>query len=307
MSGRPAPAFTAEQPADRALASLRVRLASSGAANPSLDARCLVEAACGLDRAALVAHGDRPLGASARHLNALATRRLGGEPLARILGSQEFWGLPFSLSAATLVPRPETETLVEEVLRWCETSHARQRSWRILDLGTGSGCIGIALLTELPDATLLGIDRSPQALATARRNADRHGVAERARWVAGDWATAIDASFDIVVSNPPYVTSRDIPTLSSEVRDHDPLLALDGGADGLACYRAILSELEGILAPGGRVFLEMGLGQEASVRTLLEVRGLAEIRSHADLAGIVRVIGATRTSRSDGGRGRTGL
>jgi release factor glutamine methyltransferase len=285
-------AFTAAQPADRALASLRARLAASGAASPALEARCLIEAACGFDRAVLVAHGDRPLGASAQRLNALAARRLAGEPLARILGEWEFWGLAFSLSAATLVPRPDTETLVEAVLRCCDSHDGRRHPWRILDLGTGSGCIAIALLTELPRASLVGVDRSPQALMTARRNAERHGVAGRAHWIAGDWASALDASFDIVVSNPPYVASPDIPGLSREVREHDPLMALDGGVDGLACYRKIAGELGRLLAQGGSVFLEIGAGQEAQLRELLAAQGLAEIRSHADLAGVERVVSA---------------
>jgi release factor glutamine methyltransferase len=289
-----APAFEADQPAHRALASLRKRLAAQGSPSAALEARCLVEAACGLDRASLVAHADRPLGESAPRLSALAARRLAGEPLARILGTREFWGLAFSLSAATLVPRPETETLVEAVLRHCVESRGAGHAWRILDLGTGSGCIAIALLTELPRATALGIDRSLQALMTAKGNARRLGVAERASWIAGDWAGAISSSFDIVVSNPPYVATVEIAGLDCEVRDHDPFLALDGGVDGLASYRAIVGDLTRLLAADGRVFLEIGAGQELAMLAMLERRGLAEARSHLDLARVARVISARR-------------
>ncbi|MFI5014484.1 MAG: peptide chain release factor N(5)-glutamine methyltransferase [Hyphomicrobiales bacterium] len=286
-----APAFAAGQPLRQALASLRARLAAQGASSAALDARCLVEKACGFDRASLVAHGDEPLGRSAERLAALAARRLSGEPLARILGAREFWGLSFSLSAATLVPRPETETLVEAVLRHCRDSRGASHPWRILDLGTGSGCIAIALLTELPRATALGIDRSAEALLTARRNARRHGVADRAHWIAADWASAVSSSFDIVASNPPYIASSDIAELATEVRDHDPLMALDGGADGLDSYRSIIGDLARLLTADGRVFLEIGAGQELATRTLLEGRGLAT-RSFPDLAGVARVVSA---------------
>ena len=290
-------AFRADQRADAALAALRARLEAISVASPALDARCLVEAACGIERAALIAHGERPLGAAAAKLQEFAARRLAGEPLARILGHQEFFGLDFSLSDATLVPRPETETLVEAVLKHCATTGGRdkdwrERDWRILDLGAGSGCIGIALLSELPQATLIGIDRSEQALATARRNAMVNGVGGRAHWIAGDWGEAIADRFDIVVSNPPYIASRDIVGLATEVREHDPLLALDGGVDGLACYRAIARELPRLLAAGGSAFFEIGAGQGAGLRKILGAEGLADMSSHTDLASIERVVAA---------------
>ena len=297
MSATPSITFSGDQPADSALASLRLSLAASGAESAALEARCLLEAASGLDRAGVIAKGARPLGSeSAMRLNAFAARRLAGEPLARILGTREFWGLPFGLSAATLEPRPETETLVQAVLRHCEKSAGRDRPWRILDLGTGSGCILVSLLTELPHATGIGVDRSRLALATARENAERLGIAGRAFWVAGDWASAISCAFDIVVSNPPYVVTSDIPTLACEVRDHDPLLALDGGPDGLACHRSIVKVLPRLLAPGGRAFLEIGAGQGPALRALLDREGLAELDSHRDLAAIERVVSAARGS-----------
>jgi release factor glutamine methyltransferase len=292
VTAKPALAFTADQPAERALAMLRRELAARGVPGAALEARCLVEAACGFDRAGLVAQGDLPLEKAASRLASLAARRFAGEPLARILGAREFWGLTFQLSAATLVPRPETETLVEAVLRHCEATLGRNHSWRILDLGTGSGCIGVSLLTELPHALLLGVDRSIDALMTAKANAHRHQTTDRARFLASDWAKPIRASFDIVVSNPPYVGSGDLPGLAVEVRDHDPRLALDGGTDGLDSYRAIGKDLAGLLARNGRVFLEIGAGQLEDARTLLQALGFTDFSSYADLASISRVISA---------------
>jgi release factor glutamine methyltransferase len=284
--------FTPDQPAYRAMAALRERLAARHVSGAGLEARCLVEAACGFDRAGLVARAERPLGEAAARLCAFAARRMAGEPLARILGNREFWGLGFSLSRATLVPRPETETLVEAVLRHCRESRGLSHPWRILDLGTGSGCIAAALLTELPLATVLGVDRSVEALMTARENARRLEVADRAHLVAGDWASSISASFDIVVSNPPYVAAGDIAGLATEVRDHDPRLALDGGADGLDSYRAIGCDLPRLLGRAGRVFLEIGAGQQDAARALLEAFGLTDFSSFADLASVTRVLSA---------------
>jgi release factor glutamine methyltransferase len=290
------PDFSFDQPAGAALASLRRSLAAKSGASAALEARCLVEAACGLDRAGLVMNADRPLGKEpAAKLGKLAARRLAGEPLARILGAREFWGLPFELSAATLEPRPETETLVEAVVRHCRLSLGLAYPWRILDLGTGSGCIAIALLSELPNATALGVDRSPAALLTARKNADRLGVTGRTAWLAGDWAASIACRFDIVASNPPYIASADISGLAPEVRDHDPLPALDGGVDGLSCHRSILKDIARLMEPGGHVFLEIGAGQDAELRDLLGREGAVHIRSHPDLAGIARVISAQCT------------
>ncbi|KMO27620.1 SAM-dependent methyltransferase, partial [Methylobacterium tarhaniae] len=171
-----------------------------------------------------------------------------GEPVARIIGAWEFWGLPFGLSSDTLVPRPDTETLVEAALGLGLGPDAPHR---LADLGTGSGCILVALLTEWPQAVGLGIDRSPGACVTARANAARNGVADRAAFAVGDWASALSGPFDVVVANPPYIASEVIAGLSGEVRDHDPRLALDGGADGLDAYRTILAQVPRLLAPGG--------------------------------------------------------
>jgi release factor glutamine methyltransferase len=298
VSHGPALAFARDEPAGSALNSLRRRLAAVDATSAALEARCLVEAACGLDRAGLIAHADRPLGErSADKLAEFAARRFAGEPLARILGTREFWGLPFRLSPATLEPRPETETLVAAVLRHCEESFGRNHPWRdhpwrILDLGTGSGCILVSLLSELPGATAIGVDRSPEALLTARGNAEELGVGGRALWVASDWASALRGTFDIVVSNPPYIVSADIAGLAPEVRNNDPLLALDGGPDGLTCHSAIVNDVNQLMGDRGRVFLEMGAGQDAPLRALLTLRGLTEIRSYVDLSGLTRVVSA---------------
>ncbi|MBV9568169.1 MAG: peptide chain release factor N(5)-glutamine methyltransferase [Hyphomicrobiales bacterium] len=297
MTRRSALAFGAEQPANRALSALRQELAAHKIPGAALEARCLVEAACGFDRAGLVAQGHRPLGEAASRLAALAARRLAGEPLARLLGAREFWGLAFLLSPTTLVPRPETETLVEAVLRHCEETQGKGHAWRVLDLGTGSGCIGISLLTELPRATLLGTDLSAAALMTARANARHHGVAGRASFIAGDWAGAVRASFDLVVANPPYVANAEIPSLAVEVREHDPHLALSGGADGLDSYRELAKELPRLLSADGRAFLEIGAGQLGAVRALFEALDLIYFSSHPDLAAIPRVIVAGRPHR----------
>jgi release factor glutamine methyltransferase len=291
MSERPAIIFEANESAQHALNALRRRLSGRDAANAALDARCLVEEACGLDRAGLIAHSDRPLGEEgAGKLAKLASRRLAGEPLGRILGTREFWGLPFELSPATLEPRPETETLVAAVLRHCEETFGRAHPWRILDLGTGTGCIALSLLSELAQASAVGIDRSHAALRQARDNAERLGLAPRASWLVSDWGKAIRGLFDVVVSNPPYIASADIAGLATEVRDHDPRLALDGGPDGLDCHRDIVNDIVRLMGKRARVFLEIGARQEAKLQSLLEQHGLEQIRQYRDLGGLIRVI-----------------
>jgi release factor glutamine methyltransferase len=258
---------------------------------PDLDARLLTAAAAGLDASALVlAEGKAAPPTVVERALAFAARRRGGEPVARILGRKEFWGLDFLLSDATLVPRPDTETVVEAAL-----AHARKRSraagpLRVLDLGTGTGAILIALLSELPAATAIGADISLAAIDTARTNAERLGVATRARFIVSDWGAAIgtDARFDLVVANPPYIPTDAIGELAVEVRDHDPLPALDGGSDGLAAIRAILADLPRLLAVDAAAFLELGAGQRGAVARLAIGAGFAP-EFVADLAGIDRV------------------
>lgn len=275
-----------------ALARARAALKAAGSASAALDARLLMADAAGLDIAALIARADDELPALAEALFAAhLRRRLDGEPVARILGEKEFWGLPFRLNAATLVPRPETETLVEAVI-----AEARRRfppGISICDLGTGSGAILIALLTELPEARGIGTDLSENALGAARQNAERLGVAERIRFQRADFATAPDRRFDVVVSNPPYVPSAAIAGLDREVRDHDPRPALDGGPDGLAAYRTILARADRLLAEGGLLAFEVGHDQGDAVAALCAAAGFSGVAVHKDLGGIGRVVAAS--------------
>ncbi len=266
-------------------------LAASGIETAALDARILVEEALGITATDLALRGAEPVGpAGAERLSAYLARRAAGEPVARIIGAWEFWGLPFGLSPETLVPRPDTETLVEAAL-----GLRPEGPYRLADLGTGSGCILVALLTEWPRAFGVGLDRSYGALRTARANAARNGVADRAAFVAGDWAAALAGPFDIVVANPPYIASEVIAGLSGEVRDHDPRLALDGGPDGLDAYRTILAQVPRLLAPGGHLLVEIGYDQEEALRRLADAQDLST-QVRRDLASHPRVVVMTATA-----------
>ena len=222
-----------------------------------------------------------------------AARRLKGEPVTRILGEQEFWSLGFKLNDATLVPRPETDLLLELGLEIIGTLEGA----RVLDLGTGTGCIPIALLTEYSDVTATAVDVSPQALEMARYNARRHGVLDRFTALEGSWFDPLEpgARFDLITSNPPYIETAEIATLMPEVREHDPRLALDGGPDGLAAYRAIAAEAGLFLRPGGALLLEIGSGQAGAVSDILVGAGFQEVEVLQDLAGLDRVIVARPT------------
>jgi release factor glutamine methyltransferase len=257
-----------------------------------LDARILVGAVTGLDLTGIITAASRPLTSDeSTRLEDFTRRRLAGEPVARILGLREFWGLPLQLSAATLVPRPDTETVVELALEMLRASAPARRPLRIVDLGTGSGAILLALLSELPDAFGYGTDISVEALRTARGNAVDLGLASRAALVACDYAAALSGTFDLIVSNPPYIRSLDIADLATEVRDHDPLRALDGGADGLDAYRALIPQAARLLAPGGILAVEVGEGQSADVEPLMASVGLIlDGPPKADLAGIRRAV-----------------
>jgi release factor glutamine methyltransferase len=280
-----------------ALVRLRRAFAEAGLDTPDLDARILLAEALGIDAAALALRPGEPLGAAgAERLSGYAARRLAREPVARILEVREFWGLPFRLSPGTLVPRPDTETVVEAALAALPD---RRAGLRILDLGTGSGCLLVALLHELPNAHGIGVDRSAGALAAARANARLNGVGDRADFAASNWGAALAREFDLVVSNPPYIASRVIGELAPEVRDHDPRSALDGGPDGLAAYRAILADADRLLAPGGRLVAEIGFDQEAAVRALAETAGLAVERVAQDLGGRPRALVASYGPKSN--------
>jgi release factor glutamine methyltransferase len=263
-------------------------LDEAGFDEPRRRARRLLTAALGLSDAEVFAHPERPLGeAEQTRIAAMLGRLLAHEPLTRILGSREFWGLEFSLSADTLDPRPETETVVEAVLARRPDRH---RQYCILDLGTGSGCLLLALLAEFPNAAGIGVDVAPGAAAAARRNAEALGLAGRAHFVAGDWAGALSGRFDIVVANPPYIRSAAIPNLPPEVRDHDPVRALDGGMDGLAAYRSIAAALPRLLAPDGLFATEIGSDQPEAVAALLAGAGLTVEPAVPDLAGLPRCL-----------------
>jgi release factor glutamine methyltransferase len=220
---------------------------------------------------------------------ALVARRIAGEPVARILGEKEFWGLPFPLSPAVLVPRPDTETLVAAAL----SVAPRDKEISVLDIGTGSGAILVALLSELPRARGVGSDISPGALAVAAENAARLGVAERCRFVGTSWADAVGGAYNLIVANPPYIPTGTIAELDSDVRVFDPALALDGGPDGLDGHRAVLAAIGRLLAPGGHGFVEIGAGQGPEFRVLAERAGFT-IRFRHDLAGIERVAEISR-------------
>jgi release factor glutamine methyltransferase len=260
-----------------------------GLDTPELDARVLVGHALGLDHAALASQSRRTLSNDeANAVAALAARRLAHEPVARIVGHKEFWGLPLRLNADTLLPRPETETVVEAAL--AAVGHRRSGTMRIADLGTGSGALLIALLSELPRAFGVGTDISEAALACARGNATVLGLGTRAAFVACDYGAALAGEVDLLVSNPPYVARGDIATLQSEVRDFDPRRALDGGPDGLDGYRAIAADAQRLLSGAGILVLELGQGQSEAVTALFAAAGLAPETVKNDLSGVVRAL-----------------
>ncbi len=231
---------------------------------------------------------DPPGKAQLETFQALAARRLRGEPIDRILGHKEFYGLKFRLNAGTLVPRPETEMLVDKVLQIIEGRGKR----RILDLGTGTGCIPISVLAVNPLASAVAVDANPEAAAMARKNAEAHGVEKRIDVREGSWFEPLEAgeTFDVIVSNPPYIASSVIATLMPEVRDHDPHLALDGGRDGLDAYRAILAEARKRLKRDGALVLEIGSDQLPHVKQLMVQARLADITFEKDLAGLDRML-----------------
>ena len=263
-------------------------LVAAGFDAPRRQARRLVAAALEMSSAAVFAYPERPLTTTQEtRIAAILRRILAGEPLSRIVGAREFWGLEFRLSADTLDPRPDSETLVEAVRAHLSDLAA---PYRFLDLGTGSGALLSALLSEFPRASGVGVDIAPGAAATARDNAKRLGLAGRAHFIAGDWARPIDGGFDAIVANPPYIPSAAVADLPAAVRDHDPLLALDGGSDGLAAYRAIAPELSRLLRPGGVFAGEIGAGQADGVAALLGRTGLRIEEFVRDLAGIIRCV-----------------
>jgi release factor glutamine methyltransferase len=289
----------ANQTVEAARRALTARIKSVAVDSAELDARILTGHALGLDLTGLISSAQRQLtpDESAR-LEAFARRRLAGEPVARIIGEKEFWGLPLQLSSATLVPRPDTETVVELALELLRAGGNLNRPLRIADLGTGSGAILLALLSELPAAQGFGTDISERALQTAEANAARAGLSDRATFITCDYASGLTGRFDLIVSNPPYICSADIDGLAAEVRNHDPLAALDGGADGLDAYRALIPQAAGLLAPDAALVVEAGEGQSAQIQALMTAAGLISATApKADLAGIPRAVAGHKMAR----------
>jgi release factor glutamine methyltransferase len=260
------------------------RLAAAGIDAPRREARLLLHHALGLDRRAML--NAMALLDPAR-FDALLERRTAREPMAFILGSQGFWTLDLAVSPATLIPRADSETLIAAALA---ALPERDRVRRILDLGTGTGALLLAALTEFPAAWGIGVDVSPDAAALAARNARANGLADRALLLCGVWAGAIAGQFDLVLANPPYIPSDEIAGLMPEVAAHEPRAALDGGPDGLDAYRAIIAALPRLLAPGGVAVLELGQGQAAVVAKLGRASGFGPPALRHDLGGIARAM-----------------
>jgi release factor glutamine methyltransferase len=274
------------------VAEFAAALSLAGFDEPRRQARRLIASALPISPADLFGNPDRAVDEQQIvQLKGMLSRIIEHEPLSRILGRREFWGLEFALSAATLDPRPESETVVEAVLR--RKSH-RDAPLRLLDLGTGTGCLLLALLSEFPAATGFGIEIAEDAVKTAADNAARLGLAERALFLVGNWAAAVSRSFDAIIANPPYIASAQLPLLPHAVARYDPWPALDGGADGLASFRAIAADLPRLLAPQGIFVTEVGVGQADEVARIMKAHGLTPDGIDKDLAGIARCVIAHR-------------
>jgi release factor glutamine methyltransferase len=273
-----------------ALATLKETFEVRGIENPAREARLSLCAASGVSPVALIIDPCEPLGSAASRIQEVAARRAAGEPLSRIVGKREFWGLPLAISPQVLDPRPETETIVEAALSIL--GDRRDEPLRILDLGVGSGALLCALLIEFANARGVGVDMSADAIEVALGNLHACGLSERAEIRVGDWTNGLEGPFDLIVANPPYISTADLPRLPREVRDFDPWLALDGGFDGLAAYRRILPESRSLLASGGWLLTEFGAEQAAKVRAMAEQSGFADPMIYKDLAGLDRILAA---------------
>jgi release factor glutamine methyltransferase len=277
---------------------LAAQLRAARLDTPELDARILVGHALGLEHATLAAASARTVTArEAEAIGALARRRLAREPVARILGRKEFWSLTLQVDGATLVPRPETETVVETALAAIDADGPRRRPLRIADLGTGTGALILALLAELPQAWGVGTDISYGALRVARENAKTLGCA-RAVFLACDMVAALGGPFDLIMSNPPYIASHELAALAPEVRDFDPRAALDGGPDGLDGYRRIARSAPALLAPGGILVVELGAGQAPAVTAMFTAAGLAPAPPRTDVNGVPRAFFARKAEKA---------
>ena len=286
-----------------ALGTATAELRAAGIDAPRRDARLLMQHALGLSPEDLLADDRLPLGEDeAGRLKALVRRRAAREPIAYLTGRREFWSLELAVDRSALVPRPESETLVEAVLDRAPRLPAHPR---LLDLGTGTGCLLVALLSELPGAVGLGIDVNASAVSLARANAHRHGLGERASFAVADWGAALAARFDVVVSNPPYVATPELVSLAPEIARHEPRMALAGGTDGYECYRRLAPQIARLLASGGLAAIELGAGMADEVRSLFAASGLLQIGRRHDLSGIERCALFARSTdvgiRSQGG------
>jgi release factor glutamine methyltransferase len=273
------------------------RLAAAGIEEARRETWLLLGEVMGLDRATLLAHGDDPLSdIDQSALLGLVERRCQREPMAQILGRKEFWSLPFRVSKDVLCPRPDSEALIDMALTLLDKARgeSRRRSPRILDLGTGSGCLVLAMLHELPSASGVGVDRSQKALTVARANSERLRLSSRIDWLCADWGTALEASFDLIISNPPYIEIDAWPTLAPEIRLFEPDAALTAGKDGLDAYRRLAPDMARLLAPKGIACLEHGLGQADAVEALMSKAGLTCIDRRRDLPGIERCLAVMR-------------
>ncbi len=284
----------------QALAAAAARLAAAGVADPRRDAQLLTAAAIEAGLEHLIAHPDRALhGAEVARIEASIARRAAREPVSRILGRRGFWSLEFEITPDTLDPRPDSESLVAAVLEVIEAQGLAGAPLSVLDLGTGSGCLLLALLSELPAATGLGLDISKAALEVARGNARTLGFSDRARFACGDWGAGLGGSWQLIVSNPPYITEGEIGDLAPEVARYDPRLALTAGSDGLDAYRKLLPQAAGLLEWGGILALEVGRGQQDAVTALLVASGFAPLGRYRDLGGIERCLLAIRGNPED--------
>ncbi len=278
---------------DALLRDTAVALTAAGIDNVRFEARLLLGHAAGLSIEQLVARGRDPAPADVTAaMRELTGRRVRREPMAYILGEREFWGLLFKVSPAVLVPRPDSETLIEAAL---DLLPERERPLRILDLGVGSGCLLLTLLREYPKATGVGVDASPEALAIAGENAGMLGVASRARLMVDDWRQAgwtdrLGGPFDLLVSNPPYIETSTIAALMPEVANHEPRLALDGGPDGLEAYRIIAAAAPTLITAGGWALVEGGEGQAIDISGIFASVGMSPLAPRKDLAGVERVV-----------------
>ncbi|RRI00689.1 peptide chain release factor N(5)-glutamine methyltransferase [Mesorhizobium tamadayense] len=273
------------------LRAARERLTAAGIADAVLDSRLIVEHFSGTTRADAIAEPGHPVDAKAlAAIEAALRRRVAGEPVHRILGYREFYGLRLSLSADTLEPRPDTETLVDAVLPFAKATAERLGECRILDLGTGTGAIALALLSAVPAATATGVDISPGALATATRNAEDLRLGGRFKALHSNWFEKVSGRYHVIVANPPYIPTGDIENLQAEVRDFDPRRALDGGVDGLIPYRIIAGEAEGFLEAQGKVAVEIGYTQQSEVTAIFAGAGYRLVEVRRDLGGNDRVL-----------------